>query len=95
MKERIAKMFKIDVLAIFFMMGVLWIVIGYVLFLLLSTFKELNIRIAVTFAGVSVTVFATSVMLAVINHLKRNKDEIYMEELRHEHDEQIEKGKVV
>lgn len=95
MGEKIARMFKIDVMAIFFVMAVLWAVIAYVVVLLLSTFKDLNIQIAIATAGSLVTIFATSVMLAVINHLKRNKEEIYTEELRHEHDEQNEKGKVV
>lgn len=60
----------------------LWLILGYTLYCLKLTIVNPLVLTVVFTAGISAGVLATLTMLAVLDHLRRHKDELYNEEIR-------------
>lgn len=81
MEQRIRKMYRQDVRISLGFTIFLWLVLFYVMYSLNVVVPEMREKAVIIACGVLVACYATVTIFAVINHLTRNRDELYSEEI--------------
>lgn len=73
-----------DCISIVFVLIIMWIVLTIVIFSIIDLVGSSNLRIIIPTIGILVGAFATSSSVAVINHLRKSKDQLYHGEIKEE-----------
>jgi len=81
MEEKIKKMYRGDSNLIIAFTIFLWIVLIYTMIVVSGLAPDNTVRIAAISAAIVAGVTATTALLAVLGHLKRNKQELYTEDI--------------
>lgn len=81
MESKIKKLFRQDIAAILFMLAALWIVLIYAMTQIMQITTDPATGIAISMIGVVAGSFATASLMAVLVHLRKNKNKLYSEEI--------------
>ncbi|MEL7566695.1 MAG: hypothetical protein AAGU27_17695 [Dehalobacterium sp.] len=81
MEEKIKKMYRGDSNLIIAFTVFLWIVLIYTMLVVSGLAPDHTVRIAAIGAAVVAGAAATTALMAVLGHLKRNKQELYTEDI--------------
>lgn len=81
MESKINKMYHQDYAAIVFITIVLWSTLIFVITKVIKIAPNYSTYIAIISMGIGVGTFATASCIAVLIHLKKNKEKLYLEEL--------------
>lgn len=81
MEKKIQKMLRQDRFIVMLFTSGLWMLIGYVMLQVLSVTETMAPRIIIVLAGVMACAFSTASSVAVLSHLKRNRDSLYTKEI--------------
>ncbi len=81
MEIKIKKLFRQDIAAILFMLAALWTVLIYAMTQIIKIAPDPANGIAISMIGVVAGLFATASMIAVLVHLRKNKNKLYSEEI--------------
>ena len=73
-----------DCFSILFVLIAMWTVLTIVIFNIRDLVESNTLRLIITTTGILVGAFATSSSLAVINHLRKNKNNLYQDEIKEE-----------
>jgi hypothetical protein len=79
-QQKIEKLYQVDTLLVLFWIGMLWVTLIFVYFGVAKFAPGFSKIIALT-VGIMLGVFSTVALLAVNTHLKRNKTDLYMEDI--------------
>ncbi|GAA0181675.1 hypothetical protein SH2C18_41770 [Clostridium sediminicola] len=81
MEKKIKKMYNQDCAIIFLFMIGLWTILIYVLMQINSVVANQSVRTLIFFIGIIAGTFAIAALMAVVNHLRKNRTQIYTEEI--------------
>jgi len=81
MEEKIKRMYRGDANLIIAFTIFLWIVLIYTMIIVNSLAPSHTVRIVAISAAVIAGVAATTALIAVLGHLKKNKQELYSEDI--------------
>lgn len=82
MERKIKKKYLQDCIVTLAGVAILWLIQIYVVIVIAGIVPNPVAKAAITFAGITAAVIATTSAAAVIVHLKKNKAKIYTEELK-------------
>lgn len=81
MDKKIRRMYLQDCFTILTFMIFMWVVFAYVIGIVSSVVNNHLLATAIIVIGVFTVLFASSTMFAVLVHLKKNRDKLYMEDI--------------
>lgn len=81
MQNKIKQMYRRDCFIIFIVMLFLWIELGYVIFDVSTISPTFIVKIIVILTGSMVGAFSTAASIAVLVHLRKSRQELYMEDI--------------
>jgi len=87
MEKTIAKMLRRDVLVVVGFGVFLWVTMAFLAYAILIAVGPSDTRTVLIAIGAATLLFATLSLVALILHLRKQRHEIYTEELRHAHPE--------
>lgn len=90
MEQFVRRMFARDISVVVGFMVFLWVTMGYLVYSILTTVSDPQTRAVITAIGIVTLLFATLCLLALMAHLRRHRDAMYAEELRHSGHEEPE-----
>lgn len=82
-EKRTARMYLQDTATLIISVLVMWSALGCVLCAALPLTDDARVRIFLEVSAAAVGIFATAALLAVLAHLRRNRDALYREDLAH------------
>jgi hypothetical protein len=83
MEKRVVRMYLVDCATIMVSMVLTWAVMALVLRTVLGLTSDLAVRATIEIAAATAAVFATSALIAVLVHLRRNRETLYAEDVAH------------
>jgi len=90
MENKIKKLYYRDAVILLIFLILLWLVVAFVMADINAAISSSTAELAVVLAGIGVVFCATSAMIAVLAHIKKNRIMIYSEDL-----ENLSKNKCV
>lgn len=81
MKKRIKMMYFQDRMVIFSFMISFWAILSYVMVNISYLDIDYTIKLIILLAGILAGIFGTTALIAVLIHLKKNCDELYMQDV--------------
>lgn len=81
MENKIKKMYRQDCSVIFLFMIVMWVILTYVMIQINSIVSNHSVKSLILFIGITVGFFATAALIAVLTHLRKNRTQLYTEEI--------------
>jgi len=81
MENKIQKMYLIDCITIIGFMVALWIIVCGVILQVLPLSSNSTIKMVIALTGTVVVLSSTAALIAVLNHLKNKKIELYKEDI--------------
>ncbi|MFT5874588.1 MAG: energy-coupling factor transporter transmembrane protein EcfT [Clostridium sp.] len=81
MEIKIKKMYWQDCITIFTFMVILWIVLAYVIINVSAISPTIMVKIIAIITGSIAGAFSTTALIAVLVHLRKNGQQLYMEDL--------------
>jgi hypothetical protein len=83
MESKIKRMFLLDLIMIIAFLVFLWITLACIMISIISIMNTVLVKAAILSVGISVVFFASLTLLALVNHLRKNRNKLYMEEIKY------------
>lgn len=81
MKDKIIKLYAKDIMAVTAFITFFWIVLIFSITQIYQILSISGLRITIVISGAVVGIMGTASSIAVLKHLKKNRDALYKEEL--------------
>lgn len=81
MKDKIIKLYSKDIMAVTAFITFFWIVLIFSITQIYQILSISGLRITIVISGAVVGIMGTASSIAVLKHLKKNRDALYKEEL--------------